>query len=144
MHFTIAICLRYYATFKVRKFELLLYKINTCFQKNYHLHWIAGRVNILSKDIINIFQFWTWLLRFLSYIISKSYSFLLQKHSEQIFATLYFYIYELKKCLKFLKSYFKLEIIIFLSFPVSFLVHMFNWKAPFLTENISSEIWDTL
>ena len=25
--------LRYYATFKVRKFESLLYKINTCLQK---------------------------------------------------------------------------------------------------------------
>ena len=26
-------CLRYYATLKLRKFELLFYKINTCFQK---------------------------------------------------------------------------------------------------------------
>ena len=43
--------LRYYATFKVRKSELLFYKINIFFAKSYHLHWIAGRANILSKYI---------------------------------------------------------------------------------------------
>ena len=47
--------LRYYVTFKVRKCESFFYKINTCLQKNYHLHWIAGRANILSKYIIYIF-----------------------------------------------------------------------------------------
>ena len=46
--------LRYYATFKVRKFESLFYKINI-FTKNYHLHWAAGRANILSNYIIYIF-----------------------------------------------------------------------------------------
>ena len=57
--------LRYYATFRVRKFDLLFYKINT-FEKNYHLHWIAGKANILSKNLKYIyFQFWEWLLRFL-------------------------------------------------------------------------------
>ena len=40
----------------------------------------------------------------------------------------------LKMCLRFLKSYFKLEILIFLTFLVSFLVDMFNEKAPFLTK----------
>ena len=55
-----------------------------------------------------------------------------------IFAALYFYIYKLKKYVSFLKSYFKLVILIFLSFVVSFLVDMFNEK------NISGEIWDTL
>ena len=43
------------ATFKVRKPELLLRKINTCLQKNYHLHWLAGRADILRKYIIYIF-----------------------------------------------------------------------------------------
>ena len=47
--------LRYYAPFKVRKFESLFYKINTCLQKNYHLHLIVGRTNILGKYIIYIF-----------------------------------------------------------------------------------------
>ena len=47
--------IRYYATFKVRKFESLFYKINI-FTKNYHLHWAAGRANILSNYIIYIFS----------------------------------------------------------------------------------------
>ena len=63
--------LRYYVTFKVRKCESFFYKINTCLQKNYHLHWIAGRANIVSKYII-IFQFWVWLLGLLSHVISKT------------------------------------------------------------------------
>ena len=59
-----------------------------------------------------------------------------------IFATLYFYLHELKKCLIFLKSYFKLDILTFLSFVVSFLVDLFNYKAPFLTKkNINGEIY---
>ena len=45
---------RYYATFKVRKIESLFSKINR-FAKNCHLHWIAGRANILNKYIIYIF-----------------------------------------------------------------------------------------
>ena len=48
--------LRYYATFKVRKFEPLFYKINTCLQKNYHLHWIAGRATMLCQYLIYIFS----------------------------------------------------------------------------------------
>ena len=43
-----------------------------------------------------------------------------------------------KSCLRFSKSYFKLEILIFLSFVVSFLVDMFGEKAPFLTKKISA------
>ena len=37
------IVLRYYATYKVKRLESLLYKI---FAKNYHLHWITGRDTI--------------------------------------------------------------------------------------------------
>ena len=77
----------------------------------------------------NIFIIWyTWInllshLRFLSYVTSKSSSFLLWKNFQLIFASFYFYIDQLKKCLRFLKSCFKLELI-FLSFVVS--VDMFN------------------
>ena len=57
--------LRYYASFKVRKVDLLFYKIITFLQKkkkkkkknkkkkkkkkkkNYCMHWIAGRANII-------------------------------------------------------------------------------------------------
>ena len=48
--------LRYYTNFKVRKFESFFYKINMKkTTKNYHLHWVAGRGNILSNYIIYIF-----------------------------------------------------------------------------------------
>ena len=43
-----------------------------------------------------------------------------KKKFELVFAALYCYIYELNKCLRFLKPHFKLEILIFLSFVVSF------------------------
>ena len=69
--------LRYYAAFKVTKFESLFYKINTCLQKLL-LALGCRKGNILSKYIIYIFfNFWAWLLWFLSYVISKSSSFLL-------------------------------------------------------------------
>ena len=48
--------LRYHATFKVRKFDLFFYKINTFLQKDYHLHWIAARANILCKYVIYLFS----------------------------------------------------------------------------------------
>ena len=119
--------LKYYVTFRVRKFKSFFYKINTCLQ-NYHLYWIAGRANILSKYIIYIFFNFGrgFCLRFLSYVFSKRSSFLLEKNFGLIFAALFLYIYEVKKsqivsnCLKFLKSYFKLEILIYLFFVVSF------------------------
>ena len=45
----------------------------------------------------------------------------------------------LKMCLRFLKFYLKLEILIILSFVVSSLVdNMFNYKAPFLTKKTSA------
>ena len=43
------------------------------------------------------FQFWEWLLRFDFHITSKRSSFLWEENFEIIFATLYFYLYELKK-----------------------------------------------
>ena len=47
-------------------------------------------------------------------------------------------------CLRFLKSYFKLEILI-LALHGVFLVDLFNEKAPFLTKkNISGKIWTYL
>ena len=50
------IMLRYYATFKVRKFESFSCKINNVCKKHCnHLRWIAGRANILGKYIEYIF-----------------------------------------------------------------------------------------
>ena len=70
------------------------------FAKNHHLHWTVGRVNIMSKYIIYLF------LNF-ERDFSGSFPMLLRKapatcckkkKMELIFAALYFYIYELKKC----------------------------------------------
>ena len=99
------------------KIGSLFYKI--MFAKNYHLYWIAGRTNILSKYIIDVFQFWAWLSRFLSYVISKSSSFLFQTNFELIFAALYCYMYESSKIRsQIFKNLFKLEILISLPFLV--------------------------
>ena len=66
--------LRYYATFKVRKCELLFQKINIFLQKS--TFCIGLQAEQLSKHIINVF-FNFGLLRFFSFVISKSSSFLL-------------------------------------------------------------------
>ena len=54
------------------------------------------------------------------------------------------YLWAQKVCLRFLKPYFKLDILIFLSFVMSFLVDTFNQNAPFWRKSISGEISDTL
>ena len=82
---------RYYATFKVRKFESLSYKINTCLQKNYHLHWIAGRGNILSKYIIYIFfSFGRGFCGSFPELLPKSPVSCCKKKFELIFVALYY------------------------------------------------------
>ena len=48
------------------------------------------------------------------------------------------FVWAQKVCRWFSKSYFRLEIFIFLSFVVTFLVDMFNYEAPFLTKTTSS------
>ena len=91
--------LRYYATFKVRKFESLFYKINTFFQKNCHLHQTAGRVNILCKYIICIFfSFEHSFCSSFSVLFSRASASCGKKKKEIIFAALYFCLHELKKC----------------------------------------------
>ena len=80
--------LRYYATYKMRKFESL-YKINTFLQKlPLNIGLPAGQ-NVIYKYINYKFvQFWASLLRFLFFVISKS-SASCGKNTEIIFATLY-------------------------------------------------------
>ena len=53
---------------------------------------------------------------------------------EIFFAAFYFYLYELNKCLIFFKSYFRMETLLFLSFVMSFLEHLFNEKSAFVTK----------
>ena len=94
---TTATVLKYYATFKVRKFGSLFYKINTLLQK---ARQIVARANILFKHIINIFfpilgvlfavSFWCY--------FQKLQLLLIKKKIEIIFDALYFYLCEFKKC----------------------------------------------
>ena len=69
--------------------------IHVC--KHYHLHWIAVRANILSKYIMSIFSsFGRGFCGSFPTLPEKLQP--LVKKFELIFAALYFYIYELKKC----------------------------------------------
>ena len=89
------------------------------FAKNYHLHWIAGRANILRQYIMYIL--WAWLLRFLSYVISKTsiQPLVVKKNWTNFCCIVLLHLWAQKLCLRFLKSYFKLEILIFLPFVAS-------------------------
>ena len=121
------LCLRYYATFKERKFESLFYKINTCLQKNYHLHWIVDRANIFSKYIIYIFfNFGRGFCVFFLCFFQKLQFLVVKKFQTNFCCIVLLYLSAQKVCLRFLIFFFKLEILIFLSFVVSFLVDMFN------------------
>ena len=100
-------------------------KINTCLQKK------TTTCNGLQakqtfSDNIHIFQFWMWFLRFLSYFISKSSSFFLKKKLNWLLLHCILYLWAQKVCFRFLQSYFKLEILISLTFLVSFLVDVLN------------------
>ena len=86
-----------YATFKVRKFASLFYKINTCLQRNSTCIGLQADQMLCKYTILIFFQFWVWVLRFLFHVISTSSGFLLLKKTEIIFASLCFYLYELKK-----------------------------------------------
>ena len=48
------------------------------------------------------------------------------KKIEMIFAALYFHLHELKKYVSDFKSYFRVELLIFLTFMVSLLADLFN------------------
>ena len=119
--------LRYYATFKVRKFESLFYKINTFLQKN------TTCIRLRAKQIffVNIkytyfsIQGVTFAVLFRCYF-QKLQLLVVKKFLTYFWCILILYLWAQKVCLRFLKSYFKLEILIFLSFVVSFLVDMFN------------------
>ena len=125
--------LKDYATFKRRKSESF-YKINTCWQKKdkqtKDLPLVLDcwqRKYSLRLYNIHIFQFWARLLQFLSYVISKSFKLLDEKKFWTNFCCIVLLYWSAQRvCRRFLKSYLKLEILIFLSFVVSFLGVMFN------------------
>ena len=71
------------------------------FAKNFHLHWIAGRANILCKYVI-FFQSWVWLWGSFSMLFPEIQLLVLKK-IEIIFAALYLYLYELSSVFKIFK-----------------------------------------
>ena len=92
------------------------------FAKSYHLHWIAGRANILLWIYnIHIFSILgvAFALPFLCYFQKLQLLVVKKKWNNFCCITLVF-VQAQKLCLRFLKSYLKLEILIFLSFVVSF------------------------
>ena len=102
------------------------------FAKNYHLHWTQAEqvfsVTIWYEYFSNFGRgFW------------GSFSMLFPKASascgkkKKFFCCIVLlFVWAQKVCLRLLKFYFRLEILIFLSFVVSFLVDMFNQKGHFL------------
>ena len=117
--------------------------------KNCHLHWIAGKANILCKYLIHIYIYffnfrWCFFSSFPVLFAEAPAPFdekvlkEIMLHSTSIFRNLKVY-------LRFLKSYFKLEILIFLPFVVSFLGRYVQLKSSFSAEkNISVEIQEHL
>ena len=67
------------------------------FAKNYHSHWIAGIVNILSKYTYFLILGVAFAVPFLCYF--QKLQFLVVKKIKLIFDAVYYYIYQLKKCL---------------------------------------------
>ena len=111
----------YYATFKVRKFELLFHKINTCLQKTATCIGLQAEQIFCQYRILGV----VFVVPFLCYF-QKLQLLVVKKFEKKICCLVLLFVWAQKVCLRFLKYYFKLEISIFLSFVVYFLVHMFN------------------
>ena len=118
---------RYYATFKVRKFGLLFYKITTCLQKT--ITCIGLRTEqIFSVNIYNTYFSIlgvVFMIPFLCYF-QKLQLLVVNQFWTNLCCIVLLYLRAQKKSLRFLKSNFKLAILIFFSFMVSFLVDMLN------------------
>ena len=119
--------LRYYATFKVRKFESLFYKINKCLQK------ATTCTGLRAEQIFSVNIWYTYFsilgvaftIPFLRYF-QKFQLLVVKKFWINFCSIVLLYLWAQKLRLKFLKSNFRLEILIFLSFVVFFLVDIFN------------------
>ena len=120
--------LRYYTTFKVRTFESLFYKIQTCLQKATTCTGLRPE-QIFSDIIYNIHIFTIFGAAFtVPFLCSfQKLQFLVVKKFWTNFCCIVpLYLWAQKSCLRFSKSYFKLEILIFSSFVVPLLVDMFS------------------
>ena len=120
----------------MRKFELF-YIISTCLQK------LSLAMDCRqSKYSLQKFNMYIYIISILG--VAFPIHFLCYFKKLHVFAAFYFYLCELKKCLRFIKSYFILEILIFLSFVVSFLVRYVQLKSSFSDKKTSAVKYKTL
>ena len=133
LQYNYMVWLRYYATFKMRKFELLFYKINTCLPKPTTCIGLQAEQMFSVNTKYPYFSILSvaFVVPLLSYF-QKPQLLAVKRFWTNFCCIVLLYLWAQKVCLKFLKSFFRLQILIFLFFVVSFLVDMFNWKAPFL------------
>ena len=122
-----------YATFKARKCESF-YKINTFLQK------VTTCIGLQANTYFSILCV-AFAAPFLSYF-QKLQLLVANKFWTNFCCIVLLYLWAQKVCPRFLKSYFKLEILIILSFVVSLLVDMFNvsqiFKILFQTGDINN------
>ena len=137
--------LRYYATFKVKKFESLFYKINPCFQK------ATTCIGLQAEQIFSVNIYYTYFsilgvtftVPFLCYF--QKLQLLVKTFSTNFCCIVLLYLWAQNVCLRFLKSYFKLEILIFFFLPGVFVSRYVQLKSSFSDDkNINGEILDTL
>ena len=137
--------LRYYASFKVRKFESLFYKINTYLQKT------TPCIRLRAEQIFSVDTKYTYFsilgvaftVPFLCYF-QKLQLLVVKKFWTNFCSIVLLYLWAQKLCLIFLKPYFTGDINIFVLRGVFFSRYVLL-KSSFSGEkNISAEIWDTL
>ena len=133
--------LRYYATFKVRKCESLFYQINTFLPKNlplakiYRLQTEQYSLKICNIHIFSILSL-TFAVPFLCYF-QKFHLLLVKKFWNKFCCIVFLFLWAPKLCLRCLKSYFKLEILIFLYFMGSYSIYV-QVKSSFFDEKWSA------
>ena len=146
-HFPQQVSLRYYSTFKMRKIKSFFYKINTCLQKA-AISTVLQVEQIFSVNIWYIYIYFSILsvvfaVPFLSYF-QKLQLLVVKKFWNSFCCIVLLFVWAQKVCLRFLKSYFKLEILIFSSFLVPFFSRYVQLKSSFSDEkSIIIEICDS-
>ena len=118
--------IRYFVTFKVRKFEWF-YKVNAFLQKT------TTCMGLQAEQIFSVHIWYTCFLNFgrgfctpFPMLFRKAPASSGKKFWNNFCCIVLLFVWSQKVCLRFLKSFFKLEILIFLPFVVSFLADMFN------------------
>ena len=116
---------------KIRVAVLQNTRIKNTFTKNYHLPGIEGRANILFEYSIYIYIYIYSFLGMAFAILFRCYFqkvqvLVIKKFWETFCYIVLLFLWAQKACLRFLKFSFKLDMLIYFSFVVSFLVDMFN------------------